>query len=172
MRKTLYILILSAIAYSACTSEPAKTVAVADENMDLFAQHAKLVQGYFDAFCSKDSAKVSSFISDTVVRIAPGYGDTSTSKSYWMKICKGWWPLFFDLTTKDVVMLPAINPTTLKPDGNVSVYATWVDNAVNGIKIIHKYHGLFKFNKDHKIIFADEYLDAGGMFKEATAPKK
>jgi hypothetical protein len=116
-----------------------------------------LVQGYFDAFCSKDSAKVSSFISDTVVRIAPGYGDTSTSKSYWMKICKGWWPLFFDLTTKDVVMLPAIKPTTLKPDGNVSVYATWVDNAVNGIKIIHKYHGLFKFNKDHKIIFADEY---------------
>jgi hypothetical protein len=47
MRKTLYILILSAIAYSACTSEPAKTVAVADENMDLFAQHAKFGAGIF-----------------------------------------------------------------------------------------------------------------------------
>ena len=62
---------------------------------------------------------------------------------------------------------------TFKPDGGVRVYARWTDDAIaNGAKIEHKFYGVYQFNKDHKIVDIDEYMDVTGVIMAATAPKK
>ena len=134
-----------------------------DTNLELFTENSKVVQGYIDAFCSEDSAGVAGFLADTVKRIAPGYGDTSTSKAYWLASAQVFYSVFDHAKVNHPVYLPTVDPVTLKPDGNVSAYGHWTDELSNGVKVDFKWHGVFKINADHKIVYADEYLDLGGM---------
>jgi hypothetical protein len=115
---------------------------------------------------------VAEFLADTVKRIATGYGDTSTSKAYWLASAKVFYSVFDHAKVNNPIYLPTVDPITMKPDGNVSAYGHWTDELSNGVKVDFKWHGVFKINSDHKIVYADEYLDLGGMLNAINAPTK
>jgi hypothetical protein len=71
------------------------------------------------------------------------------------------------------VMLPGLDTATMKPDGSVRAYVKWQsESSSNGVKFNQKFYAVYKFNKDHKIIDADEYFDVTGLINAATAPKQ
>jgi hypothetical protein len=169
--KYLFFLIMITSLMS-CVNNQTINETTTNDKMELFTENARVVQGYIDAFCNEDSAAVAVFLSDTVVRIAPGYGDTSTSKAYWLASAKVFYSVFDHAKVNNPIYIPTVDPITMKPDGNVSAYAHWTDELSNGLKVDFKWHGLFKINTDHKIVYADEYLDLGGMLNAInTLPK-
>jgi hypothetical protein len=61
----------------------------------------------------------------------------------------------------------------LKADGSVRTYVRWQSESIaNGVKFNQKFYAVYKFNKYHKIIDADEYFDVTGLINAATAPKQ
>jgi hypothetical protein len=73
----------------------------------------------------------------------------------------------------DLEKLPGVDEVTFRPNGDVRAYVRMTDDAIaNGAKIEHKFYGVYQFNKEHKIIFADEYMDITGAVKAATEVKK
>lgn len=160
------------ISLMSCINNESIKETTTNDKMELFTENAKVVQGYIDAFCKEDSAAVAEFLSDTVKRIAPGYRDTSTSKAYWLASAKVFYSVFDNAKVINLIYLPAVDPITMKPDGNVSAYGQWTDELSNGVKVDFKWHGVFKINTNHKIVYADEYLDLGGMLNAINAPTK
>jgi len=169
--KYLFFLMITASLMSCINNETIKET-TANDKIELFTENAKVVQGYIDAFCNEDSAAVAEFLSDTVKRIAPGYGDTSTSKAYWLASAKVFYSVFDHAKVNNPIYIPTVDPITMKPDGNVSAYGHWTDVLSNGVKVDFKWHGVFKINADHKIVYADEYLDLGGMLNEINTLAK
>jgi hypothetical protein len=71
------------------------------------------------------------------------------------------------------VMLPGLDTASMKADGSVRTYVRWQSESIaNGVKFNQKFYAVYKFNKDHKIIDADEYFDVTGLINAATAPKQ
>ena len=60
-----------------------------------------------------------------------------------------------------------IEHTNLKPDATHQDIIKLCEEAVE-----HKFYGVYQFNKDHKIVDIDEYMDVTGVILAATAPKK
>ena len=77
-----------------------------------------------------------------------------------------------NIKANDIQLYPGVDSVTFKPSGDVRAYVRWTDDGINGAKIEHKYYGVFKFNKDHKMIDTDEFFDISGVIKAATEPKK
>jgi len=66
--------------------------------------------------------------------------------------------------------LPGIDSATHQFDGSVRCYGRWDGVHKSGVTTHSPYYATFDFNKDHKIIFAAEYFDAGGLMN-AVMPK-
>jgi hypothetical protein len=53
----------------------------------------------------------------------------------------------------------------------VRFYGVWVGASKSGQQTARKFYGTYDFNKDNKIVSADEYFDVGGLLNAMT-PKK
>ncbi|MEI6190623.1 MAG: hypothetical protein WCP61_09405 [Chitinophagia bacterium] len=174
MKKTISIALASVILF-ACNPKQNETASNTDEAaMADFKVNSKLVLDGFEAFVNNDSITFNNNFSDTGKIHGPGYGEEGiVSKKVLLQRLQGLHKLLTNIKANDIKLLPGVDEVTFKPDGGVRAYVRWTDDAIaNGVKIEHKFYGVYQFNKDHKVVDADEYMDITGIIKAATAPKK
>ncbi|MCX6331814.1 MAG: hypothetical protein NTZ82_04175 [Bacteroidetes bacterium] len=174
MKKTISIAFASIILF-ACNPKQNETASNTDEAaMADFKVNSKLVLDGFEAFVNNDSVTFNNNFSDTGKIHGPAYGEEGiVSKKVLLQRLQGLHKLLTNIKANDIKLLPSADEVTFKPDGGVRAYVRWTDDAIaNGVKIEHKFYGVYQFNKDHKVVDVDEYMDITGVIKAATAPKK
>jgi len=165
----------TAISLFACTTPVEKTAATQSDDVIMaeFKENAKVTTAVFEAFANKDLQTWSSYVSDTLKAHGAGYGlEATIGKEELRKRLEGLHSIVNNIKANDIQLYPGLDSVTFKPNGDVRAYVRWTDDGINGAKIEHKYYGVFKFNKDHKMIDTDEFMDISGVIKAATEPKK
>jgi preprotein translocase subunit YajC len=173
MKKTILVM-ATAISFFACTNPEATTSTNSDEAMMAdFKENSKVTTAVFEAFANKDLQTWASYISDTLKANGAGYGlEATIGKEELMKRLAGLHSIVNNIKANDIQLYPGLDSVTYKLNSDVRAYVRWTDDGINGAKIEHKYYGIFRFNKDHKIIETDEFMDISGVIKAATEPKK
>jgi len=173
MKKTILVM-ATAITLFACTNPQATTSTGSDDAMMAeFKENAKVTTAVFEAFANKDLQTWSSYVSDTLKAHGAGYGlEATIGKEELRKRLEGLHSIVNNIKANDIQLYPGLDSVTYKPTGDVRAYVRWTDDGINGAKIEHKYYGVFKFNKDHKMTETDEFMDITGVIKAATEPKK
>jgi hypothetical protein len=64
--------------------------------------------------------------------------------------------------------LPGVDSATHAFDGSARYYGTWTGTHKSGKRTSFKFYGTFEFNKDAKIIDADEYFDVSGVMSSVN----
>ncbi len=171
MKKTILV-IATAVALFACTT-PQATTSSDDAAMATFKENAKVTTAVFEAFANKDLKTWASHVSDTLKAHGAGYGlEATVGKEELMQRLAGLHSIVNNIKANDIQLYPGLDSVTYKPNGDVRAYVRWTDDGINGAKIDHKYYGVFKFNKDHKMTETDEFFDISGVIKAATETKK
>ncbi len=173
--KKLALCFLVSASLIACNSKQNETTSNTDDAaMADFKENSKIMADGFENFSKNDIATFSAFLSDTVKAHGPAYGEEApANKTIHIQRLQGFHTILSNIKANDIKFLPSVDEVTFKPDGGVRVYARWTDDAIaNGAKIEHKFYGVYQFNKDHKIVDIDEYMDVTGVIMAATAPKK
>ena len=173
MKKTILVAMFATTLF-ACTNPQATTSTGSDDAMMAeFKENSKVTIAVFEAFANKDLQAWGSYVSDTLKAHGAGYGlEATIGKEELMQRLAGLHSIVNNIKANDIELYPGVDSVTFKPSGDVRAYVRWTDDGINGAKIEHKYYGVFKFNKDHKITETDEFMDITGVIKAATEPKK
>ncbi len=102
-------------------------------------------------------------IADDVAFSSPMYGDTVKTKKHWKDILSGFFADWDSLQLVNPNFLPGIDSASHEPDGSVRYYGTWTGVHKSGKHTAFKFYGAFDFNKDAKVMNADEYFDVSGV---------
>jgi len=165
----------TAISLFACTNPQATTSNNSDDaSMNEFKENAKVVDAGFKAFAKNDLAEFATYIADTIKFHGPGINDTvAIGKDAMLERLANFHKMLKNVNANVEVMLPGLDPASLKVDGSVRTYVKWQSESItNGVKFNEKFYAVYKFNKDHKIVDADEYFDVTGLISAATATKQ
>ena len=165
----------TAISLFACTNPQATTSNNSDDaSMTEFKENAKVVDAGFKAFAKNDLAEFATYIADTIKFHGPGINDTvAIGKDAMLERLANFHKMLKNVNANVEVMLPGLDPASLKVDGSVRTYVKWQSESItNGVKFNEKFYAVYKFNKDHKIVDADEYFDVTGLISAATATKQ
>ncbi len=173
MKKTILVALFATTIF-ACSNPTATTSTNSDDAMMAeFKENSKVTKAVFEAFANKDLQAWGSYVSDTLKAHGAGYGlEATIGKEELMQRLAGLHSIVNNIKANDIELYPGLDSVTFKPSGDVRAYVRWTDDGINGAKIEHKYYGVFKFNKDHKITETDEFMDITGVIKAATEPKK
>jgi hypothetical protein len=174
MKKTILVAMFATLLF-ACSTPAEKTASTGSDDamMAEFKENAKVTTAIFEAFANKDLQTWGSYVSDTLKAHGAGYGlEATIGKEELKKRLEGLHSIVNNIKANDIQLYPGLDSVTFKPNGDVRAYVRWTDDGINGAKIEHKYYGVFKFNKDHKITETDEFMDITGVIKAATEPKK
>ena len=167
MKKILLCFLVSA-SLIACTNQEIKKE-TEDPNMALFRENAKVIDASFKAFCKKDLKELATYQADSMKVHSAFYGGKDQNKAEFLENSVLYYKLMNNINAK-VTILPGVDELTLKTDGSVRVYVIWSADAVNNApKMDLKSYASYKLDKDHKIYDVDEYFDASGFLKVATA---
>jgi hypothetical protein len=169
--KKILLFTFAVIMLIACNSKQSDTSSNTDDlSMADFKENSKVVTDGFENFSKNDLTTFSDFVSDTVKVHGPAYGEEAlTNKTILMQRLQGFHKILSNIKANDIKLLPGVDEVTFKPDGGVRAYVRWTDDAIaNGAKIEHKFYGVYQFNKDHKIVDIDEYMDVTGLIIAAT----
>ena len=164
-----------AISLFACTTPQANRTNDAEAaNLATFKENAKVVEACFKAFAKNDFAEYSTYVSDSAKFYGPGFNDTvALNKTQWIERLASFHTILKDVNAGIVGSYPGLDSITYKPDGAVRSYVMWSsESKINGKKYNNKFYGVYKLNADHKIVDANEFLDATGIVADAIAPKK
>ena len=167
MRKFLIYPIVLLIIYS-CNGD-SKTASVESTDTkaaDMKAAYEKnlsSLQAGIAAIEREDIESWASNISDSVVFSSPMYGDTLASKQHWKDILSGFFADWDSLKLSNGNFLPGVDSATHEPDGSVRYYGNWSGVHKSGKHGTFKFYGAFDFNKDAKVVNADEYFDISGV---------
>ena len=173
--KNSILLFITTITLFACNPKQNETTSSADEAaMADFKENSKIVLAGFEAFTKNDTVSFNSNMSDTAKIYGAAYGaEAVASKAVYLQRLVVLHQIFTNIKANDIKLLPGVDEVTFRPNGDVRAYVRMTDDAIaNGAKIEHKFYGVYQFNKEHKIIFADEYMDITGAVKAATEVKK
>jgi hypothetical protein len=173
--KILSFILITTITLFACSPKDNETESNTDDaSMAAFKINSQLVLDGFEAFSKNDTATFNVNLSDTVKVHGPSYGEEAVvGREVLSQRLQGLHKLLSNIKANDIKLLPSMDEVTFKPDGGVRAYVRWTDDAIaNGAKIEHKFYGVYQFNKDHKVVEIDEYMDITGIIKAATSPKK
>ena len=174
MKKTILVM-ATAITLFACTNPQATTSSGSDDAMMAeFKENAKVVDAGFKAFAKNDLTEFATYVADTIKFHGPGINDTAAiGKEAMLERLANFHKMLKNVNANVEVMLPGLDTASMKPDGSVRAYVKWQsESSSNGVKFNQKFYAVYKFNKDHKIIDADEYFDVTGLINAATAPKQ
>ncbi len=173
MKKTILVM-ATAISLFSCTNPQATTSSNSDDAMMAeFKENSKVTTAIFEAFANKDLKTWGSYVSDTLKAHGAGYGlEATIGKEELMQRLAGLHSIVNNIKANDIQLYPGVDSVNFKPNGDVRAYARWTDDGINGAKIEHKYYGVFKFNKDRKVIETDEFFDISGVIKAATETKE
>ncbi len=174
MKKTILVM-ATAITLFACTNPQATTSSGSDDAMMAeFKENAKVTTAAFVSFSKNDLTDFATYLADSIQFHSPSINDTvAIGKEAMLERLANFHKIIKNFNPVVEVMLPGLDTASMKPDGSVRAYVKWQsESSSNGVKFNQKFYAVYKFNKDHKIIDADEYFDVTGLINAATAPKQ
>jgi ketosteroid isomerase-like protein len=174
MKKTILVMALAISLFACSTPQATSTNDAGDAKMAEFKENTKVVEAGFNAFAKNDLVEFATYFADSSKFHGPGIGDTvDLSKAQLIERLTNFHKIIMNIHPNIEVIVPGLDTGTLKPDGSVRTYVRWQsESRINGTKFNQKFYAVYKFNKDHKIIDAEEFFDASGLVSAATAPKK
>ena len=174
MKKSILIALVTVTLFACNPNKNETTSTTDDAAMDDFKENSKIILAGFEAFTKNDTAVAKDNMSDTAKINGAAYGgEAIVGKAVYAQRLAGLHKIFTNIKANDIKLLPGLDEVTFRPNGDVRAYVRMTDDAIaNGAKIEHKFYGVYQFNKDHKIINVDEYMDITGAIQAATAPKK
>ena len=159
---------------SSCSQPGQKEPTTSNKDNDMKGLYEANLAAYktqVAAFEKEDLSAWASTIADSAVWLSPAYGDTVTTKEHWVQTIKNIMDNNSNLHLSNAQFLPGIDSASHQPDGSVRYYGTWHATAAPGKEVSIKFYGTYDFNKDHKVISADEFYDVGGVMN-AVKPNK
>lgn len=174
MKKTFLVALLATTLF-ACSNPPATTTANSDDAMMAeFKENSKVIEAGFKAFAKNDLTEFATYVADTIKFHGPGINDTvAIGKEAMLERLANFHKMLKNVNANVEVILPGLDTASMKADGSVRAYVRWQSESIsNVVKFNHKFYGVYKFNKDHKIVDADEYFDVSELINIATAPKQ
>ena len=153
------------------TAGVAATDTKAADMKAVYERNLASLQSGIAAIEKEDMEGWANVIADSVVFSSPMYGDTLATKQHWKDILSGFFADWDKLKLAESSFLPGIDSATHEPDGSVRYYGTWTGVHKSGKQTSFKFYGTFDFNKDAKVINADEYFDVSGVMG-SVAPVK
>ena len=173
--KKLLLLAMTSWLLTACSNQEKKEETAAapktDDTKAVYEKNLAVIKSAIAAFEKKDIEGWAAGVADSAVWRSPAYGDTVTTKAHWKEILTADIANWNDLNLTQPNFLPGVDSTTQQPDGSVRFYGVWTGTTKSGVKTSFKFYGTYDFNKDNKVISADEYFDVGGLLTAIT-PKK
>ena len=167
MRKLLFYLVVLLFIYS-CNqdSKTASTTSADTKSTEMKAAYEKNIATLKKGIAAIEKEDVEAWaseIADSVVFTSPMYGDTITTKQHWKDLLSGFLADWDSLKLVNPNFLPGVDSSTHQPDGGVRYYGTWTGVHKSGKHTSFKFYGTFDFNKDAKVVTADEYFDISGV---------
>lgn len=138
----------------------------------LYEQNLSTLKASFNDFEKEDLASMSARSADSLVWNSPVYSDTVHTKAHWMEGLKYYMDNWSNLHFSNAQFLPGVDSSTHEFDGSVRCYGRWDGTHSSGVATQVKYYGTFDFNKDHKIISANEFFDVGGVMNAVKPGSK
>mgnify|MGYP000067425670 CR=1 FL=1 len=174
MKKTILVALFATTLFACTTPQATSTNNADDASMADFQENKKVVEAGFTAFAKNDLVEFATYFADTSKFYGPGIYDTvALTKTQLIERLTNFHKILKNIYPDIQLIVPGLDTATLKPDGGVRTYVKWQsESAVNGAKFNQKFYAVYKFNKDHKIVYAEEFLDVSGLVAAATAPKK
>jgi hypothetical protein len=173
--KNSILLLITTFTLFACNPKQSETTSNTDDAaMADFKENSKVILAGFEAFTKNDTITAKDNMSDTAKIDGAAYGgEAIVGKAVYAERLAGFHKIFTNIKANDIKLLPGVDEVTFRPNGDVRAYVRMTNDGItNGAKIEHKFYGVYQFNKEHKIIFADEYMDITGAVKAATEVKK
>ena len=175
MRKFIFypvvLLFIFSCNQAAKTTETASADTKADDMNAAYETNLAALKGGIAAIEKEDIDAWASEVADSVFFSSPMYGDTITTKQHWKEILSGFFADWDSLKLVNPNFLPGVDSSTHQPDGSVRYYGTWTGVHKSGKHTSFKFYGAFDFNKDAKIINADEYFDISGVLGSVNTKK-
>ncbi len=175
MKKLLfYPVVLLFIVSCNQDSKTAESTSTDTKSADMKAAYEKnlaSLKAGIAAIEKEDIEGWASHIADSVNFSSPMYGDTLKTKQHWKDILSGFFADWDNLKLSNPNFLPGVDSATHEPDGSVRYYGNWTGTHKSGKLTSFKFYGAFDFNKDAKVIYADEYFDVSGVLGSVATKK-
>ncbi len=174
MRKFIFC---SIVLFLICScNDDSKTAGVSTDTKSAdmkatYEKHLAALQSGIAAIEKEDLEGWASNIADSVVFSSPMYGDTVATKQHWKDVLSGFFADWDSLKLLNPIFLPGIDSETHEPDGSVRYYGNWTGVHKSGKHTSFKFYGTFDFNKDAKVINADEFFDISGVLGSVATTK-
>ena len=136
----------------------------------LYEKNLATLKAANTAFENEQLDQWASYISDTAVWNAAGYGSLPAKKEDWKKALATITADWDSLKLMNANYLPGVDQITKEFDGSVRYYGLWVGQHKSGVETSIHYYATANFNSDNKVIVYSEYYDVGGLLS-AIAPK-
>jgi hypothetical protein len=174
MKKTILAMAVAITLFACNTPQAPSTNTTVDSAMTEFKENSKVVEAGFKAFAKNDLVEFATYFADSSKFYGPGIDDTvALSTAGLVERLTKFHTILKNIVPNIQLIAPGLDTANFKPDGSVRTYVRWQsESAINGTKFNQKFYAVYRFNKDHKIIYAEEFLDAGGLVQAATASKK
>ena len=171
--KKLICLFLAAVAMVGCQpkSEPAPETPKDDPAKIAYEQNLATTKAALKAFENENLDEFGSYVSDSVVVLPATYGSKESNKEEWKSLLGYFTSEFDSIRLTQSIFLPGIDSATHEPDGSVRYYGTWVSRHKSGMNTSVRFYAAYEFDDNHKILFAQDFFDVGGLLN-AVAPKK
>ena len=163
---------LAAVVFFSC-NESAKTDDSTSKNADAKALYEKNLATLKSSITAFENEKIDDWaasIADNAVWNPPAYGAKPAGKTEWKNAFTAYFADWDSLKLVDPAFLPGIDSTTQANDGSVRYYGVWAGKHKSGAWTKVKFYATYDFNKDNKVVSANEYFDLGGLSFEPVAP--
>ena len=171
--KMLICLFLAAVAMVGCQppSQPTPEPPKDDAAKIAYEKNLATIKAAIKAFENENLEEFGRYVSDSVAYYPASYGSKKSTKEDWKNLLGFYISEFDSIRLAQPLFLPGIDSVTHKPDGSVRYYGSWVSRHKFGVKTTVAFYGVYEFDDNNKVIYAQDFFDVGGLLN-AVAPKK
>lgn len=170
--RTILILLMCLIFVYACEEEkkapeePQQEMPAEDPEMNKFRENTETVKAAIEAFKSKDTTKLASYVSEDFIWSPPSVGMDSLSRRDWMEAMQGYMDKYDDIQLADALYYAGLDEDQ-NPNGDVRAYGVWESkHADSGKDAKLKWYAVYFFNDQGKIVHLAEWYDTADLQKE------
>ena len=137
----------------------------------LYEKNLQSLKTGISAFEKRDLDGWAATVADSAKWNSAAYGSTVAKKDDWKKALSGYLANWDSLHLAYSNFLPGIDSTTQANDGSVRYYGVWAGKHKSGAWTKVKFYATYDFNKDNKVVSANEYFDLGGLMNAVSGLK-
>ena len=172
--KNLVLLSVLSATMLACTQHqpPVESASTGNDTKMLYETNLAVLKAAIKAFENEDIEGWASSVADSAVYVPGAYGSSPGKKEDWKKTLTFYVTDFDSIRLTNALFLPGIDSATHVPDGSVRYYGQWTSVHKSGVKTRVNFYSVNEFNTDHKVIYAADFFDVGGLINAVTPKSK